>query len=252
MLLAPINTRRSQPAKSPPRRVVVRYADTTPNFLPGWLDAFNLPVFPATHPRLFRAPSPRVSHFTLRTRSNGRSHLVFSLAAVRSDTLAIPALLSASSALLLLIHFLSTRKIVKKLLKVEDDEEELEPAVAQVPRGFVAKLRHHTERYGGVTIFIYRILRLLAVLDLVGLAVTTLVLVEGVHTARSAQLLNWSLVGTYVCVSQNLQITGNPHCLVALCVCLGSRRCIGALKNCECRKHPPRLGPVGHLACLRL
>ena len=175
---------------------------------------------------------------------------MLSLAALRSDTLAIPALLSASSALLLLVHFLSTRKIVKKLFEVED-EEELEPAVGQAPRGFVAKLRHHAERYGGVTIFIYRTLRLLAVLDLVGLAIATLVLDKGVHTAHSANFLNWSLVGTYVCIS-TFACCGNPYCLAALCIRPSSGCCIDALKNCERRKRPPRLGPVGHLGCLRL
>jgi len=127
---------------------------------------------------------------------------VFSLTTLRSDTLAIPALLSASSALLLFIRFISTRKVVKKLLKVED-EEELEPTVEEVPRGPVAKLRHHVKRYGGVVIFICRVLRLLAVLNLVGLAVTTLVLgSKDVHTTHHhARFLNWSLLGAYVRVS---------------------------------------------------
>ena len=117
---------------------------------------------------------------------------------LKSDTLAIPVLLSASSALLLLVHFISTRKIVKKLFKTEDGEE-LEPTVEEVPRGFVAKLRHHAKRYGGATIFIYRVLRLLAALGLVGFAVTTLVLSEGPpRTADRAQFLNWSLLGAYV------------------------------------------------------
>ena len=138
---------------------------------------------------------------------------MFSLAAIRSDTLAIPAFLSTLSALLLLVRFLSARGIMGELLKVEDSEEELEPAVVQAPRGFVAKLRHHTERYGGVTIFIYRILRLLAVLDLVGLAVTTLVLDKGVHTAHNTKFLNWSLVGAYVCISMVVDCwKSSPRC----------------------------------------
>jgi len=126
---------------------------------------------------------------------------VFRLNSLKSDTLAIPALLSASSALFLLIRFISTRKFVKKLFKVED-EEELDPAAEGVPRGCVAKLRHHTNRYGGVTIFVYRILRLLAVLGLVSLAVTTIILGsrDAVHTTHHRnQFSNWCLLGAYVC-----------------------------------------------------
>ena len=123
--------------------------------------------------------------------------VVFSLTILKSDTLAIPALLSASSVLLLAIHFVSTRKIVKKLFKVEDEESE--PTVEEGPRGFVAKLRHHANQYGGLTIFTYRILRLLATLGLVGLAITTLVLSYGaVYTSHHARFLNWSVLGTYV------------------------------------------------------
>ncbi|KAF9645156.1 hypothetical protein BDM02DRAFT_3189933 [Thelephora ganbajun] len=121
------------------------------------------------------------------------------LTTLKLDTLAIPALLSTSSVLLLLIHFISTRKSVKRIFRVED-EEEFEPAVEEVPRGRVAKLRHHANRYGGLIIFIFRILRLLAVLDLVGLTVATLILGSKgvVHaTHHHAQLLNWGLLGTY-------------------------------------------------------
>ena len=131
---------------------------------------------------------------------NGRSHLAFSLTTLKSDTLAIPALLSASSALLLLVLFVSTRKFVKNLFKVED-QEEFEPVVEQVPQGCAAKLRCHAEHYGGVTIFVYRILRLLAVLDLVGLATATIVLgnKDEVHTIHHCtRSLNWSVLGSYV------------------------------------------------------
>ena len=134
------------------------------------------------------------------TRLNGQSHLVFSLTTLKSDTLAIPALLSALSALLLLIRFISTRKFVKKLFKAED-EEEFEPVVEEVPQGCTAKLRYHAKHYGGATIFVYRILRLLAVLDLVGLAVATIVLgnEDDVHTIHHyTRFLNWGVLGAYV------------------------------------------------------
>ena len=138
--------------------------------------------------------------FRSQTRSNGRSHLVFSPTTLKSDTLAIPALLSASSALLLVVHF-STRKIVKRVFGVEDEAEQ-GPAVEENPlRGYVAKLRHHAKHYGGVTIFTYRVLRLLAVLNLVGLTVTALVLSskDAEHTIHHhTRFLNWSLLGAYV------------------------------------------------------
>ena len=126
---------------------------------------------------------------------------MFSIITLKSDTLAVPALLSSSSALLLLIQFTSTRSFVKRLFKVQD-EEEFEPTVEQVPRGFVAKLRHHAKRYGGVTIFVYRVLRLLAVLGLVGFAVATVVLgsKDDVDTNHHCiRFLNWSVLGAYVC-----------------------------------------------------
>ena len=126
---------------------------------------------------------------------------MFSLDSLKSDTLAIPALLSASSALFLLIRFISTRKFVKKLFKVED-EEEFDPAVEGISQGHIATLHRHANRYGGVTIFVYRILRLLAVLGLASLAVTAIVLgsKDAVHTAHHRnQFLNWSVLGAYVC-----------------------------------------------------
>ena len=98
----------------------------------------------------------------------------------------------------MLIHFISTRKAVRKLFKVKD-KEEFEPAVEQVPRGFAAKLRCHADRYGGTTIFTYRVLRLLAVLGLVGLAAVTLGLGEDfAYTSHRVRNLNWSLLGAYV------------------------------------------------------
>jgi len=126
---------------------------------------------------------------------------VFSLNSLKSDTLAIPALLSASSALFLLIRFISTRKFVKRLFKAED-EEEFDPAVEGVSQGYIATLRRHANRYGGVTIFVYRILRLSAILGLVSLAATTIVLgsKDVVHTTHHRnQFLNWSVLGAYVC-----------------------------------------------------
>ena len=126
---------------------------------------------------------------------------MFSLNSLK-DTLAIPALLSASSELFLLVRFISTRKFVKKPSKVEG-EEEFDPVVEGVSHGYIVKLRRHANRYGGVTIFVYRVLRLLAVLGLASLAVTTIVLgsKDAVHTThRRNQFLNWSVLGAYVCV----------------------------------------------------
>ena len=115
---------------------------------------------------------------------------MFSPTVLKSDTLAIPAILSASSAFLLLVHFIFTRK------KVQDDEQPVEEA----SRRFVIRLSRHVNRFGGLTIFIWRILRLLAVLDLVGLAIATLVLTKDVayDSNPHARFLNRSVLGAYV------------------------------------------------------
>lgn len=135
------------------------------------------------------------------TRSRDRSHLLFSLTPLKSDTLAIPALLSATSALFLLVRYISTCKLARKLFKAEDGDE-FEPTAEEIPRGLVTKLRHHAVRYGGVTIFVYRILRLLAVLGLVSLTTLTIVL-ENKDAANTThertQVLNWSVLAAYVC-----------------------------------------------------
>jgi len=126
---------------------------------------------------------------------------LFSLNSLKPDSLVIPVLLSASSELFLLIQFISTREFFNKPSKVED-EEEFDPAVEGVSQGYIAKLRRHANRYGGVTIFVYRILRLLAVLGLVSLAVTTIVSgsKDAAHTTHHRnQFLNWSVLGAYVC-----------------------------------------------------
>lgn len=123
------------------------------------------------------------------------SSLVPSLITLKFDTLAIPALISASSALLLFLHFISTRK------KVEDEEHQ--SPTDNVSQAFVTKLRQHADRYGGLTIFIWRVLRLLAVLDLVGLAVAALILTKEVVSdyTHSARILSWSVLGSYVGIS---------------------------------------------------
>ena len=123
------------------------------------------------------------------------SCLVFSSIALKSDTLAIPALLSASSALLLLLNFIPTRKSV-------EDEEERESPAQDDPRGFLTKLRRHATLYGGLAIFIWRILRLLAVLDLVGLAIITPISTKDIigDCTYCAQFLNWSMLGCYVSI----------------------------------------------------
>ena len=141
------------------------------------------------------------SELISQTRSRDRSHLLFSLTPLRSDTLAIPALLSATSAFFLLVRYISTCKLARKLFKAEG-EEEFEPTAEEIPRGWVTKLRHHAVRCGGITIFVYRILRLLAVLGLVGLTTLTIVLgnKDAANTTHDrTQVLNWSVLAAYVC-----------------------------------------------------
>ena len=179
-------------------RRAAEHAYATPSH-PG-LGIFDPPVFPASPSRLFCVPNPRVSCFALQRDRSGTLPPSRSPTPPKPGSIAVPALLSILSGHILLIHFISTRKFVKKLFKVED-KEEFEP-VEQVPRGFIAKLHHHADRYGGTTIFIYRVLRLLAVLSLVGLATASLVLGGGlVHISHRPIRLSWSLLGAYVRIS---------------------------------------------------
>ena len=116
-----------------------------------------------------------------------------SLTSFGSDTLVIPALLSASSAFLILVHLISTHKRAEY-------EEEHEPSGEETVRGFVIRLRNHAACFGGLTIFVWRILRLLAIISLVGLAVATLVSTKSVAygSAYGTRFLNWTILGTYV------------------------------------------------------
>jgi hypothetical protein len=130
--------------------------------------------------------------------------VTFSLTALKSDTLIIPALLSVSSAFLLLVHFTSTRK------DTQDEGGCGLPADLGVTRRLVIKLRNHTHILGGLTIFVWRILRLLAIFNLVGLVVATLTLEnDGVHdSAHRVRLLDWTTLGAYVCIVSSFHLSG--------------------------------------------
>jgi hypothetical protein len=171
---------------------------------------------------------------------------VFSPPVLKSDTLAIPAILSASSAFSLLVYFLLTRKII------EDGQEHEQPP-EEASRGFSIKLCRQVNRFGGPSIFIWRILRLLAVLDLVGLAVATLVLAEDVayDSTHHAWFLNWSVLGAYVRVL-SLRIAGDSHHFTVVCVYLGSDRRIDTSKNRKRCKRAPHLGFAWYLGSLRV
>jgi hypothetical protein len=94
------------------------------------------------------------------------------------------------------IHYISTRKFVKKVwahfTKIPIEEgEPLEPNVVMDSSGFFAELRHHAKSLGGVDIFVYRIIRLLSVFTLVGLSAATFVLDETPSTHTATRGKHW-------------------------------------------------------------
>ena len=140
---------------------------------------------------------------------------------------------------------------MKRILKAEDEQED-EPPAEQVSGGFTTKLRHHANGFGSISIFLWRILRLLAVLGLVGLAVVTLISAQDVTLSiPAARFLNWSVLGTYVRIRLFAGFSGS-HSFTALRVCLGSNCRINASENREPRKHPPHLDLARRLARLQL
>lgn len=117
------------------------------------------------------------------------SHLLICLSSIWKDSLILPPVFATISLLILTIQFISTRKPVKKawarFTKNPIEEEESEPNVATRPIGYVAEFRYHAKSFGGLGIFVYRVLRLLSVLALVCLSVATFVLDEAPSTGAN-------------------------------------------------------------------
>ncbi|KAF9650725.1 multidrug resistance-associated ABC transporter [Thelephora ganbajun] len=110
------------------------------------------------------------------------SIFVFEEHFIWEDSLILPPLFATISLLVIIVHYISTRKFIKKawahFTKSPIEEEPSEPNVATDPNGFFAELSHHAKSLGGVDIFIYRVLRLLSVFTLVSLSAVTFVLDE--------------------------------------------------------------------------
>lgn len=170
---------------------------------PRLLDIFNFQHVPppVRHPRPF--PGTRVSYL-----SRALNAIKLNLhpvnpphaSSLTSYTLTIPALLSASSAFLLLLNLASTRN------NSQDEQEHQPSAYPEGSRKFFNKFRrYHANRFNGCAILIWRILRLLAVSILLGLEVATLILTEDFvpNSPRHPRFLNWTVLGAYVRVRNN-------------------------------------------------
>ncbi|KAJ6575530.1 hypothetical protein B0H10DRAFT_2168545 [Mycena sp. CBHHK59/15] len=103
-----------------------------------------------------------------------------------SDTLIIPAICAAASALFLIAHLLwvsavgrKTRALVFKTAQPEPSEEAV-PAVQ--PVGLVSEVKEHIAHHGGAIIFTFKLVRLVACLTLLGLSIASLALTEARKT----------------------------------------------------------------------
>ncbi|KAJ7462775.1 P-loop containing nucleoside triphosphate hydrolase protein [Mycena galericulata] len=99
---------------------------------------------------------------------------------VWGDTLIIPAGVAAASAILLLVHlFLASawgRKLRAFVSKTrEPDVTDVAPAL---PVGFTAEVKAHIADHGGIVIFAFKLVRVVACLTLLGLSIASLALSE--------------------------------------------------------------------------
>ncbi|TDL28857.1 P-loop containing nucleoside triphosphate hydrolase protein [Rickenella mellea] len=105
------------------------------------------------------------------------------------DTLLIPAYVAALSAIFLTLHLVFTSGPVKKIIArifprsnaVDPEDNSSLPNATPPPlhAGVVYEVKERIKLMGGSTIFLYKILRLLGCLALVGLTIATLVVDEG-------------------------------------------------------------------------
>ncbi|TDL29986.1 P-loop containing nucleoside triphosphate hydrolase protein [Rickenella mellea] len=114
------------------------------------------------------------------------------MASVFLDTLLIPAYVATLSAILLTLHLVFTSGPLKKIIAcilhrgnnavdLEDNSAEPIPLHQPLGAGVVYGVKERIRLMCGSTIFLYKFLRLLGCLALVGLTTTTLVLDTGKH-----------------------------------------------------------------------
>ncbi|KAJ7139685.1 hypothetical protein C8R44DRAFT_867802 [Mycena epipterygia] len=104
-----------------------------------------------------------------------KSHTVW------QDTLILPALVAAASAVLLLLHLFLASAWGRKLRAFvfrRPEPEVVDPVPALHPVGLVAEIKEHVAHHGGAVIFAFKLVRLSACLALLGLSIASLALTE--------------------------------------------------------------------------
>ncbi|KAF7319288.1 ATP-binding cassette transporter [Mycena chlorophos] len=119
--------------------------------------------------------------------------------AIWEDSLAIPIVTAAGSSVVLLLHlFLAS---VRKTPEQPDDS-------VRPPAGRYAQFRQHVANHGGLVIFTFKLLRLVACLTLLALSIASLVLTKSldcqdvgrkcVRWHSSPSIVEWTQLGTSV------------------------------------------------------
>ncbi|KAJ6501692.1 hypothetical protein C8R47DRAFT_1193380 [Mycena vitilis] len=118
--------------------------------------------------------APLVSLFT-------KKHTVW------EDTLIVPAVVASASAVLLLLHlFLASvwgRKLRAFVFRTSEPEV-VDPA-PPLPSGLFAEVKEHIAQHGGTAIFVFKLVRLVACLALLGLSIASLALTEANKSGTS-------------------------------------------------------------------
>lgn len=117
------------------------------------------------------------------------------LTSLWSDSLIIPVYFAIASAVVLVLHIVLFLKPVQQLwsrLRRKDFVEYPEPAPVNRPESLWAEVKQHVQNHGGATIFGFELARLVGCLALLGLSVTSLVLLE---EARNPGADSWGKWG---------------------------------------------------------
>ncbi|KAF8213492.1 hypothetical protein K438DRAFT_1956873 [Mycena galopus ATCC 62051] len=101
------------------------------------------------------------------------------------DTLVVPAVVAAASAVLLLVH-LFLASVWGRKLRGASEAEAVDPPSAIRPVGLVAEVKEHVSHHGGGVIFVFKLVRLVACLALLGFSIASLAITEA-HKSETGQ-----------------------------------------------------------------
>ncbi|KAJ7102323.1 hypothetical protein B0H15DRAFT_943257 [Mycena belliarum] len=102
-----------------------------------------------------------------------------------ADSLILPAIAAATSAVLLLLHLFwasAWGRKLRALVSRTPEPEATDPPLALHPVGLVSEVKAHVVDHGGAVIFTFKLVRLVACLILLGLSVASLALTEARKT----------------------------------------------------------------------